>query len=29
MLVQRGRDSRAAQRLKRKLLKKRGFAPKC
>jgi putative transposase len=28
MLVQRGRDSRAALRLMRKLLKKQGFAPK-
>src|SRR5438270_10911497 len=28
MLVQRGRDSRAASRLMRKLLKKQGFAPK-
>ena len=28
MLVQRRRDSRAAQRLMRKLLKKQGFAPK-
>jgi putative transposase len=28
MLVQRRRDSRAARRLMRKLLKKQGFAPK-
>jgi hypothetical protein len=29
MLVQRRRDSRAALRLMRKLLKKQGFAPNC
>ena len=29
MLVQRRRDSRAAVRLMRKLLKKQGFVPKC
>jgi transposase-like protein len=29
MLVRRRRDTRAALRLMRKLLKKQGFAPKC